>query len=42
MLLREFDTVLRLAARVIRVNKIPYANGETPVNLYPLIELHQK
>jgi len=32
-------TLLCLAARVIRVRKIPYANGETPVNLHSLIRL---
>jgi len=32
-------TLLRLAARVIRVNKIPYADGKTPSVLHSLIEL---
>jgi len=32
-------TLLRLAARVIRVNKIPYADGKTPTVLHSLIEL---
>jgi len=34
-------TLLRLAARVIRVNKIPYANGETPTVLHSLIGLRR-
>jgi len=32
-------TLLRLAARVIRVHKLPYADGNTPVTLHSLIEL---
>ncbi len=32
------QTLLRLAARVIRVNKIPYANGKTPTVLHYLIQ----
>jgi len=31
------QTLLRLAARVIRVNKIPYADGKTPAVLHSLI-----
>ncbi len=34
------QTLLCLAARVIRIYKIPYADGATPTILYPLIELH--
>ncbi len=33
------QSLLRLAARVIRVNKIPYKDGKTPTVLHPLIEL---
>ncbi len=33
------QTLLCLAARVIRVHKIPYADGATPTNLHSLIEL---
>ncbi len=32
-------TLSRLAARVIRVHKIPYADGKSPANLHSLIEL---
>ena len=32
-------TLLHLAARVIRVHKLPYADGATPANLHSLIEL---
>jgi len=32
-------TLLHIAARVIRVHKIPYADGETPTNLHSLLEL---
>ena len=32
-------TLLRLAARVIRFHKIPYADGKTPTTLHALIEL---
>jgi len=32
-------TLLSLAARVIRVHKIPYNDGKTPASLRPLIEL---
>jgi len=32
-------SLLRLAARVVRVHKIPYADGKTPAILHPLIQL---
>jgi len=36
---RRVPTLLCIAARVIRIHSIPYADGATPTILYPLIEL---
>ena len=36
---KPVHTMLCLAARVIRLHKIPYADGSTPTNLHSLIEL---
>jgi len=36
---RRVPTLLCIAARVIRIHRIPYADGATPTILYPFIEL---
>ena len=37
---RTVPNLLCLAARVIRVHKIPYTDGKTPVILHPFVAMH--